>query len=298
MVRRSSNLAFVDHLPAEWVHADLSHGSNLRQACQGVDAVCHCAALTRALDEETFMEVNAYGTKALAEACLEVAPTLKRFLFVSSLSACGPAGSADEFVDELCRSAPITWYGKSKLAAERALLDLGDRLPVTIVRPSAVFGPRDRDFFAYFDLVNRGLDLQLGRHERRASLIYVRDLVQVLLLGLENDEAIGQVYFACGQATAYTDLSTGIARTLEKQPRRIILPVAVLTPIAWWASVQGRLTGRPALLNNQRVLDLRQPYWLCSDKKAKRELGFSPQYELQTALQETTSWYLDNGWLS
>lgn len=298
MVRRSSDLTYVRDLPVDWAYADLDSGQDLRQACKGVDAVCHCAALTRALDEQTFMHVNAYGTKALAEACLEAAPDLKRFLFISSLSACGPATSADDLVDELCRSAPITWYGRSKLAAEEALLDLADRLAVTIVRAAAVFGPRDRDLFTYFDLVNRGLDLQLGRSERCASLIYVHDLVQLLLLGLEDNGAIGQIYLACGHATAHTELSAAIARTLDKQPRQIRLPMAVLTPIAWWATVQGRLTRRPALLNDQRILDLRQPYWLCSDEKAQRELGFAPDYDLQTALQETTDWYVDKGWLS
>jgi nucleoside-diphosphate-sugar epimerase len=298
MVRRSSDLAYVRDLPVEWAYADLDNGPELHHACQGVDAVCHCAALTRALDEETFMKANVQGSEELAKACLEVAPGLKRFLFVSSLAACGPSTSMDDLVDELCRSAPITWYGRSKLAAEKALLDLADRLPVTIVRAAAAFGPRDRDLFTYFDLVNRGLDLQLGQSERRASLIYIRDLVQLLLLGLESDTAIGQVYFACGQATAYTELSAAIARTLDKQPLRITLPLAALTPIAWWAKVQGRLTGKPALLNDQRVLDLRQPYWLCSSEKAQRDLGFAAGYDLQTALQETTDWYLENGWLS
>jgi nucleoside-diphosphate-sugar epimerase len=141
------------------------------------------------------------------------------------------------------------------------------------------------------------LDLQLGRSERRASLLYVRDLVRLLLVGLESEVAIGQIYFACGQATAYTELSAAIARTLDKQTRRITLPLAVLTPIAWWSRARSLLTGKPGLLNDQRILDLRQPYWLCSGARAQRELGFAPQYDLQMALQETTDWYLGNGWL-
>ena len=298
MVRRSSDLTFIRDLPVEWAYATLEDEASLRQACAGVSAVCHCAAMTRALDEETFMRANTQGTKDLARVCLEVAPDLERFLFVSSMAACGPAQSADDLVDELCRSEPITWYGKSKLAAERALLELNDQLPVTIVRAAAVFGPRDRDFLTYFNLVNRGLDLQLGRKERKASLIYVRDLVRLFMTVLENKEGIGQVYFACGRATSYTELSSSIAQALAKQPWRITLPLTVLAPVAWWSSAQGRLTGKPALLNGQRVLDLQQPFWLCSDEKARRELGFDPKYDLQTALQETADWYLEDGWLS
>ena len=297
MVRRSSDLSFIRDLPVELAYADLEDEASLRLACAGVDAVCHCAALTRALEEETFVCINTKGTKDLARVCLEAAPDLERFLFASSLAACGPAQSANDPVDELCRSEPITWYGRSKLAAEQALLDLRDRLPVSIVRAAPVFGPRDQDFLTYFDLVNRGLDLQLGREERRASLIYVRDLVRLFMAVLASKETIGQIYFGCGQTTSYADLSAAIARALGKKPRRIALPLAVLTPIAWWSRAQGRLTGRPALLNDQRVKDLRQPYWVCSGKKAQQELGFEPACDLETALQETADWYLENGWL-
>jgi nucleoside-diphosphate-sugar epimerase len=297
MVRRSSDLVFLRDLPVEWAYASLEEKASLRQACSGVDAVCHLAALTRALDEETFKRINTQGTLDLAEACMEEAPDLKRFLFVSSLAACGPAHSAQDRVDELCRSEPVTWYGKSKLEAEQALLALENHLPVTIVRAAPVLGPRDRDFLTYFDLVHRGLDLQLGREERWASIIYVHDLVRLLVTALENAKAVGELFFGCGQATSYADLAASIARALGKQPWRVTLPLAVLTPIAWSATIQGRLTGKPALLNDQRVRDLRQPYWLCSDDKARRELGFEPQYDLATAVQETADWYLENGWM-
>jgi nucleoside-diphosphate-sugar epimerase len=297
MVRRTSELAFIRDLPVEWAYASLDDDVGVRQACAGVDIVCHLAALTRALDEETFRQANTQGTVRLAAACLEVAPGLKRFLFVSSLAACGPAQGPGKPVDELCRPEPITWYGKSKLAAEQALLRLSDRLPVSIVRAAPVLGPRDRDFLTYFELVNRGLDLQLGRAERRASIIYVRDLVRLFLTVLESEEATGQLYLCCGQATSYADLAVAIAHALGKRPLRITLPLGVLTPIAWGATLQGRLTGKAALLNDQRVRDLRQPYWVCSDQKAGKELGFEARYDLEAAVQETADWYLENGWL-
>ncbi len=297
MVRRSSNLAYIQHLPVEWAYADVRDPQSLRQACQGVDAVCHCAALTRALDEETFLRVNAEGTAALAQACLEANPNLQRFLFISSQAAAGPSQGPDDFLDETHPPHPITWYGKSKWAAEQALQSISDRLPVTIVRPAAVFGPRDRDFFAYFDLVKHGLSLQLGRQERRISLIYIRDLVDLLLLALESEAATGQTYFCCGTAYSYADLSTAIARALDKRPLRLTLPEAVLPLISLWSKAQGRLTGKPPLLNDQRLLDLRQRYWLCSGEKARQDLGWMPRYDLETAVRETAEWYRENSWL-
>jgi len=297
LVRRSSDLTFIKDLPVEWAYADLPDAEGLAEACQGVDAVCHCAALTRALDEEALIRVNVQGTAALARACIQVNPQLQRFLFVSSQTAYGPSQGAGHHVDESSLSQPITWYGRSKLAAEGVLGELSEQLPLTIVRSAAVFGPRDRDFFAYFVLVKRGLNLQLGRMERRYSLIYVRDLVQLILLALESETAVGQTYIGCNQDHSYAELSAAIVKALDKRPVRITLPEAVLTPIALWSKLQGRLTGQPALLNDQRVLDMRRRYWLCSGDKARCELGFVAQYDLETAIQETANWYLENGWL-
>lgn len=172
-----------------------------------------------------------------------------------------------------------------------------DRLPLTIVRPSPVYGPRDRDFFAYFELVKRGLSLKLGSNGRKISLIYVLDLVDMLILALASTEAIGQTYFGSAEAHSYVDLSDAIARALDKRTMQIVIPTVALEPMALWARVQSRLTGKPPLLNEQRIGDMRQRFWLCTGDKALQELGFQPRYDLDTAIQETTNWYLENGWL-
>ena len=297
MVRNTSDLTFIQHLPVEWAYADVQDAGSLAQACQGVDSVCHCAALTGAPDEDTLMRINAQGTEALGRACIDANPDLKRFILVSSQAACGPAQGKDHFVDELCQPHPVTWYGNSKLAAEQALQAMANRLSWTIIRPSPVFGPRDRDFHIYFGLVKRGINLQLGREERWVSLIYVRDLVHLILRALQNPAAAGQIYFGCNQAHSYAELADTIAKALHKQPVRITLPEAVLGPLAKVSGMQAQLTGQPARLNEQWLLGMKQRYWLCSGEKARRELGFKAQYDLETAVRETAIWYQDNGWL-
>jgi nucleoside-diphosphate-sugar epimerase len=303
MVRRSSDLCFVCHLPVEWAYVDLgkADGEALREACQGVDLVCHCAALTRALDKETFYRVNAGGAEALARAALEGNPALERFLFVSSQAAAGPARHGDDFVDESHPPQPVDWYGQSKWAAEQALLALngkdGGGLPLTIVRPAAVFGPRDNDFLTYFRLVKCGLHLEIGHGERWLSLIYVKDLVSLIVAALESEAALGETYFAQGSDHSQDEFSAAIARVLGKRPVEVRLPEAVMAPLGLWARVQGRLTGRPALLNEQRLANMRHREWLCSGEKARRELGFVAKHSLQKAVRETTNWYLENGWL-
>ncbi|MBN1135010.1 MAG: NAD-dependent epimerase/dehydratase family protein [Anaerolineae bacterium] len=301
MVRRTSDLAFVRHLPVEWAYADLYDGEGLRAAVQGAQAVCHCGALTRALDEETFMRINAQGAEALARACLEANPGLRRFLFVSSQAAAGPSDGPGDVVDESRPPRPVTWYGKSKLAAEQALwaaAGAGDgRLPLAIVRPAAVYGPRDKDFHAYFRLIKLRLNLQLGQGECCVSLIHVRDLVELLVRALEREEAVGQTYFGCGPASTYAGLAETIARALGRRPVRITVPLTALGLMAAVSRAQGRLTGRPALLNDQRLIDVRQRSWLCSGDKARRELGFTAQYDLETGVRDTAEWYRREGWL-
>jgi len=301
MVRRTSDLSFIRHLPVEWTYADLDGGEGLGTAVEGVDAVCHCAALTRALDEETLVRVNVRGVEALAQACLKANPRLRRLLFVSSVAAVGPSDGPGDAVDELRPPRPVTWYGKSKLAAEQALQAAAGaedgRLPVVIVRPAAVYGPRDKDFRAYFRAIKLCLNLQLGRTERYVSLIYVRDLVDLLLRALEQEQAAGQTYIGCGPASSYAELAGTIARVLDRRAVRVNVPLAVLGPLAAVSKVKGQMTGRPALLNDQRLVDVRQRSWLYSGDKARRELGFVAQYDLEAGVRETAEWYRREGWL-
>ncbi len=302
MVRPTSDLRFIRGLPVEWAFGDMGDRESLRQACQGIRWVCHCAALTRAPDEETIFRVNTLGTQALGHAVLESSPELERFLYISSQTAVGPSSGEGDYLVESTPPRPITWYGKSKRAGEQALLameghDGRPALPLTIVRPAAVFGPRDSDFFAYFQLVQAGLRLELGRNDRCLSLIYVLDLVDLCLRALADPVALGQTYFACGPSPTYSELSLAIAEALGKRTLQIRLPEAVLGPMSLWARVQQRVTGKPPLLYEQRIEDMRHRHWLCSGEKARRELGFAAQHDLPTAIQETAAWYLENGWL-
>jgi nucleoside-diphosphate-sugar epimerase len=228
---------------------------------------------------------------------MEANPGLQRFLYISSYYAAGCAEGPDDFFDESRAPRPLDWYGNSKWAAEQALHALDGRLPVTILRPTVVFGPRDRDVFAYFDLVNKHLELSLGRDERWVSLIYVRDLVDLMILALESEAAIGQTYFATAWTTTYTEVGRMVARVMDKRTLRVTLPLAALEPIVLWAKVQERLTGKPALLNEQRLLNMRQPYLICSGEKARRELRFAPKGDLETAIKETAVWYQEHDWL-
>lgn len=297
LVRRTSDLTFIRDLPVEWAHGDVASGEGLDAACAGVDAVCHFAGVTKARDREMYFRVNAEGTRHLLAACERATPCLHRFVYASSLAAAGPSPDGQP-IDESHPPQPLTFYGQSKLQGEQFCHEYADRLPVVILRPPAVYGPRERDIYFYFQTVNRGVKLLLGRGERRASFIFVNDLVSLVLRVLEDDRAVGQTYFATeGRDYDWQEVSDLVAAALGKRAVRLVVPEGLLPVIAAVAGFQARLTGQPALLNDQKLIELRQRYWVCSAGKARRELDFEAQYDLAAGVRLTGQWYREKGWL-
>jgi nucleoside-diphosphate-sugar epimerase len=297
LVRPTSDLTFVRHLPVEWAYGDVTRDEGLEAACDGVDAVCHLAGVTKARDRETYFQVNAEGTRRLLAACERAAPRLRRFVYVSSLAAAGPSPDGRP-IDESCSPNPQTFYGKSKLRAEEHCRDFAARLPLVVLRPAAVYGPRERDIFFYFQTVHRGVKLLLGRGPRRASFIFVGDLVSLALRVLEAERAVGETYFVAEERPYdWQEVSELVASALDKRAVRIVLPEGLLPLIAAAAGIQARITGRPALLNDQKLIELRRRYWVCTTEKARRELGFEAQVDLETGIDLTAAWYRENGWL-
>ncbi|MFZ5916108.1 MAG: NAD-dependent epimerase/dehydratase family protein [Chloroflexota bacterium] len=297
LVRRSSDLAFIEHLPVEWVYGDVSGGEGLEVACAGVQAVCHLAGATKARDRETYFRVNAEGTRRLLETCARLAPELGRFVYVSSLAAAGPSPDGHP-IDEAHPPNPLTFYGQSKLQGEQYCHDYMARLPIVMIRPPAVYGPRERDIYFYFQMVNRGIKLLLGRGARRASFVFVADLVSMALHVLEDERAVGQTYFVTeAQDYDWQRLSEMVASALGRRALRLVVPEGFLPVIAAAAGLQARFTRQPALLNDQKLIELRQRFWVCSGEKARRELGFETLYPLEKGIRITAQWYRQNGWL-
>jgi len=297
LVRRSSDLSFIAPLPLELVYGALEDRESLERACRGVDAVCHFAGVTKAPDAATYFRVNTEGTRALLEACWRVNPRLYRFIYCSSQAAAGPA-DGPEPIDESCPPHPISHYGHSKLAAEEAVRSYADRMPVVILRPAAAYGPRERDILTFFRLVKRGLKLIPGGGTRQVSLIYVGDLVELALRALQEERAVGQTYFACdGVPYDWERTMDTLAEVLGKRTLRIVVPMPLLEAVAAVGGMWARLWRKPFLLNDQKVLEMKERYWLCDAGKACRELGFVPQVDLKTGFARTARWYRDHGWL-
>lgn len=267
------------------------------KALERAEVVFHLAAATRAVRERDFIAANVTPTRALLGAL--VARRLQpRFVFVSSQAAAGPAADPSRPIDEVDSPRPVEAYGRSKLEAERIVESNGEKVPVTIVRPAAVFGAHDRDFLRLFQLAARGVIIYPGVASHWLSWLYVDDLVEALLAVVERPQAISQKYFL-GSATPvqWHDLGAEIARAVGRRVRHLDVPAPIIRAASVGGDLWGRVTGHAMLANRNKAALARFPYWVCSASRARSELGFQPSHSLPDALRETYYWYRQSGWL-
>jgi dihydroflavonol-4-reductase len=297
LVRSTSDTRALERIPVRLAIGDLETPGTLRDAVNGIDTVYHVAGAIKAAKRDEYFRVNQFGTRGLLETLAECNPGLRRFILVSSLAAAGPSPEGRE-LNEQDKPNPISWYGESKLRSEQEVLKFSEAFRVTIIRPSAVYGPRDRETLLIFRMIKRGCLFTPGRIERRFNLIHVDDLVAALLLAGRQDIPSGEVFFISRPENySWDEVGRAIAQELGRIYRRLAFPrwVAVTAGSAgdFWAHV----TGRPATINSQKVQELLQPSWLCDCSKAMNVFGFKPEIELENGMRNTVRWYQKQGWL-
>lgn len=297
LVRNKSDLRFLSGLQVEYRYGDITDKNSLIEAAKGIDFVFHVAGITRAKNRAEYFGVNASGTRNLVQACFETNPDVKRFIYVSSQTAAGPSKDLHP-IDENAKCEPINDYGKSKLEGEKEVLNFKDKLPVTIIRPPAVYGPRDKDTLYFFQLINKGIILAFGLKESYLSLIYVKDLARGLILAAESQKSSGQIYFLTdGKTYAWSEAFGVIRDALGVKAIRLRVPKSLLVTSAFFSEAFTRLLGKTPLLHLGRAKDLCQRFWICDTSKAKADLGFLPGYDLKIGAVKTASWYRENKWL-
>jgi len=292
------NSVFVESLGARVMLGDLNNGISWGDVLPKIDVIFHVAGVTRARSSQEYYEGNHLATKRFLEQCEANCPRLQRFVYISSLAAIGPSLDCQP-VSEDSPYHPVSHYGKSKMMGELEVLKMQDRFPITIIRPSAVYGPRERDMFEYMRLIMRGIQPLIGFREKLMNLIHSDDLVDGILLASRNHQAVGQAYFL-GSEQAYTtsDIGNAIARAVHRNPIRVRLPHALVYTVGAIAEVVGKLTRKQIFFNLQKANEAIQPAWICSVEKARTQLGFQQRVTLEDGMLQTYRWYRKNGWLT
>lgn len=297
-VRQTSQTGYLDARNIPVVTCDFSSASRLRdQLCflPRCDYVIHNAGLTKSLSPEEYFEVNAENTRRLAEALLQTGRIPEKFLLMSSLAAFGPGDPSGGPVLRTTTPGPVTAYGKSKLAAEKILAEKG--LPYVIIRPTAVYGPGERDIFEAIKLIRRGVALQAGRKNQRLTFMYVKDLVRLVFAALESPH-VNRAYFAAdGHLYGSRDLGRIVAGCLGGKAAHVALPVWLVRIIAAAAEPACRILQKPPILNREKVNELAAGNWNCDVEPLRAELNFRSEYDLARGMEETIDWYRKEKWL-
>lgn len=270
--------------------------NTLDAALEGVTHVIHCAGATKALNAAGFMAVNQRGTRHLVEAVNRRGAQIQRFVHVSSLAAAGPATS-ERPRREADVPTPISNYGISKLAAEREVVE-HCRVDWTIIRPPAVYGPRDNAFLTLFKTAKMHLLTRIGGGRQQLTLVYVEDLAAAIVAGLMHANASREIFFA-GSPEVVTagELTQCIAKELGVWTVTLPLPNAVLWLACQFMEFKSRLTKRPDVLNAQKWAELKAPGWVCDVSRFRSEVGYECRTTLREGVVKTRDWYRAQGWL-
>jgi nucleoside-diphosphate-sugar epimerase len=297
LVRKTSNRKHLETLSGvELFEGSVEQVDRVREAVDGVDAIVHCAGIVKARDNDEFFTVNVGGTSNLVEAARQRARPIERFVHVSSLEACGPSEDGKPVPSD--QENPVTGYGRSKLAAEKVVLSAKDKFPVVILRPAAIYGPRDVEILDAFKSIQRGLFPVIAGGRSKTIWIYASDCAAACLSALDADVPSGRTYFVddgCG-AIDMRQMFGDFERALGKKAFRAPLPLPLLMGVARGVEVFGRLTNRPVMLTREKANMLVQD-WVCSSEATRTELGWEPKVPWSEGVPRAVAWYRENGWL-
>jgi 2-alkyl-3-oxoalkanoate reductase len=299
LVRRSSDTKFLRTLSnVELFDGAVDDRQSLEKAVAGVEAVVHSAGLVKARSLDEFMRVNAKGTEALLDACLTQQATLKRFVLVSSIAVGGPSDAHGNPVPLDAIPRPVTDYGRSKLAAEQAALAKKDALKITIIRPPAIYGPRDREILAFFKSIKFGVLPLLGSPNSKLSMAYGPDCARACIRAIDVEVPSGSI-FAVDDGAVHTmaELIREAEAAVGKRAfLRIPLPRRIVEGAALLSEAYGRATNRAVMLTRDKCNELFDQ-WVCDSSSTQRELGWAPSMTFSQGVQRTVDWYREAGWL-
>ncbi len=298
LLRPASDRRFIEALLP---HVKVRVGSigdpqSLDNAMRDATHVIHCAGVVKALQLEELCQTNRIGTRNVVEAVNRQDGRVQRLVHISSLAAGGPAPPGQPARED-DPPRPVSEYGKSKLAGEQEVRN-ACRSEFVIVRPPAVYGPRDLAFLPLFKAVRSHIQPRLAGDRLPLSLVFVRDLAEAVVTCLMHPSGGGKTFYAAALEVATPRAMAGeIAAQMRSWTVPLPLPAAVLWPMCCLQEAISRLTGKPNVLSRQKYAELRAPGWVCDASRLRQELGFTCTTKLADGIRETLAWYREHRWL-
>ncbi|MBR0524406.1 MAG: NAD(P)-dependent oxidoreductase [Prevotella sp.] len=308
-VRKTSSLEYLRDSRIHRIELNLSSEDDLKKQLKDhpFDYVVHAAGVTKCIHQEDFYRINTEGTKNLVNAIRTLKMPLKRFVYLSSLSIFGPIKEQQPYqeITEADTPQPNTAYGKSKLLAEQFLDGINESLkadeepfPYVILRPTGVYGPREKDYFLMAKSIKGHSDFSVGYKQQDITFVYVQDVVQAVFLAIDYGKTGRKYFLSDGQVYQSSTFSNLIHQALGRPWWiRIKAPIWILRIVTFFGEHIGRMTGKISALNNDKYHILKQRNWRCDIQPAIDELGYHPEYPLELGVPLTIRWYKENKWL-
>src|SRR6478672_1455847 len=293
-IRPSSNRQYLQHPGVRLLEMDLSSAERLESQLQAfknqygsLDYVIHNAGITQAHKREDFHTVNYEYTRNLVDALIGASIEPHKFFLISSLAAYGPGDEHKMLPIRLSDDQkPISEYGRSKMKAASYIKSL-EKLPYIIVHPTAVYGPRDKDFFQFIKLVNNGFEPYVGRHTQMISLIYVKDLAKAIIALLNSQQVRRSYIVSDGMDYNKEQLGLEAKLCLGKKTVKVKLPLRpVQMSISAIESVNQLVFKKLPFINREKLNEISSANWLCDSKEVWSHLGKRPAYSLKEGIEE------------
>lgn len=284
-------------LDVEIVKGDLFTPEALRDGLSGVDEVFHVAGLTRARTQEELDKANVEGTVNLLTAIRKVVPDLLHLQVTSSLAAVGPSGESALLEDAPLN--PLSRYGISKARMEVAIREYFADLSPTIIRPPAVYGPREADIYTIIRTADKQRVFPIvGNPSRKVmSLVHVDDLVNGMIQASQTEASRGRTYFVGSQDIySWGEIRDAVRDALGKRLLTVSVPPGLATAVGAIVESGAGLFGQYPALNREKARE-GCAAWVCSIEAAEKDFGYSQQVRLAEGMVETIAWYRENKWL-
>lgn len=290
LVRKTSKIDEIKD-KVKLVYGDVTTPSSLDEAVKDIDYIIHLAGLVKATNSQQYYQVNTLGTINLFNAVLNNNPNIKRFVYISSQAASSPSEIP---IKENTPPNPVTSYGKSKLETEKFLEQNLNKIPITIIRPSAVYGPYDKEFLPVYKLINKGFEILVRGGKTKISMVYAKDLAKSIFLAMLSEKTIGKKYFSAHPTPIYLyEFYNSIKKALGKKfTIKIPIPIPLLYTFAFVNTIFSKIVNQPSMFNFEKVNEIKNS-WVCSPENLINDTGMVYEYDIERGIEETIKWALD-----
>jgi nucleoside-diphosphate-sugar epimerase len=294
LVRRPGSPGWLKGLDVDVATGDVRDPAGLDAFVADADVVVHAAGKTSARNEAGYVAANAGGTANVVAATLRTAPAA-HLVLVSSQAAGGP--SVDGLpVSASARGRPVSSYGRSKLEGENEVRN-ATRLAYTILRPAAVYGPRETAIRDLFVAASRGVVPLLAGGRPRVQLVYVGDVARAVLAAIRRGGRQETFYAAHPEVLDYRRIAETLASLPARRPLLLPVPGGLIRAAGWLIGALSALSSGPPVFNGEKAAEMLQPAWLCYVGDAQVALGRPFETDFARGARLTWNWYVENGWI-